>query len=68
MKKVLITLMMVVTAGLLTGCVKQKPVEKDMSGLSDDDSLKKIEQEFKQTEVDDFEAELESLDQEINQL
>lgn len=73
MKKNISLLMVVVLGLMLTGCLPKKMSEKQMESkmveeVSEDDSLEVIEEELNDTELEEFEAELDALDEEINQL
>jgi hypothetical protein len=78
MKKTLIFLAVTLFCLSLTGCLPKKeeltttgkPEDYQMTepGLSEDDSVEIIEEELNDTELEDFEAELDALDEEINQL
>ena len=74
MKKILAIFVSLVLGLSLTGCLIKKDETKTVGDgvmvepLSEDDSLEVIEEELNDTELMDFEAELDSLDEEINQL
>jgi len=71
MKKILLVLLLAVLSFSLSGCYKKdvsKEAETKMTVLSEDDSLEVIEEELDDTELAEFEAELDALDEEINQL
>ncbi len=75
MKKAFLFLLVIGLGMALTGCLpkmtdtsKSEVEERVYQEVSDDDSLKTIEEEINDTELDEFEAELDALDEEINQL
>ncbi len=71
MKKIFLVLLLTVFSFSLSGCYKKdvnKEAETEMPALSEDDSLEVIEEELDDTELEEFEAELDALDEEINQL
>lgn len=79
MKKILIGLSLVLISLSLGGCLPKKeelsttgkPEDYQTEGqteLSNDDSLEVIEEELNDAELEDFEQELEALEEEINQL
>lgn len=72
MKKIL-SLMLLILLGLILGSLLlQKGVirtgGRQTTQLSEDDSLATIEQELEKTTLQEFESELDALDEEINQL
>ncbi len=72
MKKILLLGLVAVLSFSLTGCFKKTDVKTEtgteMPALTEDDSLEVIEEELNDTELEEFEAELDALDEEINQL
>ena len=81
MKKGYLIALILISSLALSGCLPKKdqtkttmgnrnevlpPAEKDT--ISEDNSLMMIEEELNDTDVDDFEKELDALDEDINQL
>jgi len=75
MRKILYLFLLTVFSLSLTGCIL-KPDETKTSeeaevmapDISEDDSLDTIEAELDETQVENFDADLEAIDQDINQL
>lgn len=75
MRKILYLFLLTVFVFSLSGCIL-KPDETKTIGkeeimapdVSEDNSLDTIEAELDETQVDDFDADLEAIDQDINQL
>lgn len=73
MKNVLSLILVFILGVVLTGCLpkkisEDKSEETQVEEVSEDDSLEVIEEEIEDTELEEFEAELDALDEEINQL
>lgn len=72
MKKILSLMFLILLVLILGSVLLQKGVIRiggtQTSQLSEDDSLATIEQELEKTTLQDFESELDALDEEINQL
>jgi len=72
MKKILSLTLIIVLALVLGSLLLKKGIiktrEMKTTQLSEDDSLETIEQELEKTTLQDFESELDALDEEINQL
>ena len=72
MKKILSLMLLILLVLILGSVLLQKGVIRiggtKTSQLSEDDSLATIEQELEKTTLQEFESELDALDEEINQL
>ena len=73
MKKLLLVFLVLILGFSLSGCFKKTDLTKEeasteMPAATEDDSLQMIEEELDDTELEEFEAELDGLDEEINQL
>ena len=73
MKKTQTIGLILLAAVFLSGCslIKDKSqsvIEEDVGTVSDDDSLVTIEKELDETEMTDFDKELDEMDKDINQL
>ena len=75
MKKFKYLILITVLSFGLTGCFLQKDETKTVAtpeetteALSDDNSLETIKSELDKTVIDEFEADFEAIDQDINQL
>lgn len=73
MKKIFSFSLVMLFGLVLSGCWLS-PIDKDNEimdepmAISEDDSVAVIEEELNDTELDEFEAELDAMDDEINQL
>jgi hypothetical protein len=73
MKKVVYISLVLGLSVVLSGCFLN-PLKNDNNStedsmtLSEDDSVEVIEEELNDTDLDEFEAELDAMDEEINQL
>ncbi|MFC1627163.1 hypothetical protein ACFL18_01235 [Patescibacteria group bacterium] len=71
MKKMLFFVLILALVLALTGYLLKAEQVREQSNsaiVSEDDSLEVIEQELEQTNLQEFDTELDSLDEEINQL